>query len=67
MLYQLRMNEGLKITRSQFTGSNRPSRTTNPDGVCIHELFAMIQVDDSNVPIATITVAANIVRCRTRP
>jgi hypothetical protein len=55
------------MTRSQSTGSNRPSRTTNPDGVCIHELFATIQVDDSSVPAATITVAANIVGCRTRP
>src|SRR6266704_2933727 len=33
-----------------------PWRTTNPEGVCIQELFAMIQVEDRTVPIETITV-----------
>ncbi|GFJ95526.1 hypothetical protein Prum_091680 [Phytohabitans rumicis] len=60
-------NDRLKIASSQSVGSNRPSRTTNPAGVCIHELAAMIQVEDRIVPIDTITVEANIVPCRTRP
>src|SRR6266508_4696869 len=60
MCHQRQMNDGLKITCSQSTGSNRPRRITNPEGVCIQELLAMIQVDDRIVPMATITVAANM-------
>ncbi len=44
-----------------------PWRTTNPEGVCIQELFAMIQVEDRTVPIETITVAANMVGRLTLP
>jgi hypothetical protein len=61
------MNDGLKMVSIQLVGSNRPSRMANPAGVCIQELAAMIQLDDSSVPIATITVAANIVPRPTRP
>src|SRR5258707_290540 len=57
MCGQRQMNDGLKITCSQLTGTNRPLRTANPLGVCIHELLARIQVDDRIVPIETITVA----------
>ena len=60
-------NDRLKIASSQSVGSNRPSRTTNPAGVCIQEFAAMIQVEDRIVPIDTITDEANIVACRTRP
>jgi hypothetical protein len=60
-------NDRFRIACSQFVGSNRPLRSTNPSGVCIHELAAMIQVDDRSVPIETITVAMNIVRGLTRP
>jgi hypothetical protein len=60
-------NDRLKIASTQSVGSNRPFRTTNPAGVCIQELAAMIQVEDRIVPSATITVEANMVTCRTRP
>jgi hypothetical protein len=60
-------NDGLKMTSIQLLGSYRPLRNTNPAGVCIHELLAMIQTDDRTVPMETITVAANIVARPTRP
>src|ERR1700751_1601091 len=67
MCGQRQINDGLKITCSQLVGTNCPLRTVNPLGVCIHELLAMIQVDDRIVPIVTMIEATNIVRGRTRP
>jgi hypothetical protein len=60
-------NDGLKMVSIQFVGSIRPFRSAYHDGVCIQELAAMIQLVDRTVPIATITVAANIVARPTRP
>lgn len=67
MCGQRQTNDGLKMTRIQSVGSNRPWTTLNPAGVCIHEFAAMIQVEDRTVPTDTITVDTSIVPLRTRP
>src|SRR4051794_25253657 len=59
------MNDGLKMVFTQSVGTYRPSWKAYPAGVCIQEFAAMIHVDDRNVPIATIAVAANMVACLT--
>src|SRR5918994_1756336 len=50
-------NEGLKTTSHQLVTKNRPSRISNPAGVCSQLLDDRIQKDEMTVPSATISAA----------